>query len=117
MQSRGDRHHEDLLLARAIARGDRGSFDRFYERYFPPVVAFTSRGCGETAQAEKLTEETFTRALETIDRYTGEVSLSAWLYAIVRSTALTMRSAHGAQGPDRFGTGSESNPPGVGTRC
>ena len=62
-----------------------GSFDRIYQDYFDPVYRYVLSLSGNQAVAEEITQETFFRALKTLDSFQGKSSLKTWLCSIARN--------------------------------
>lgn len=60
-------------------------FDEIYRAYFGNVYAYALSLCGNAAQAEELTQETFFRALRHIDEFRGDCKLWVWLCQIVKN--------------------------------
>ena len=58
--------------------------DRIYRQYSGRVFAFLYRRCGNEELAKELTQETFYRAVKSIDRFDGKSSVSTWLCGIAR---------------------------------
>ena len=61
------------------------SFDQVYQTYFDPVYRYVLSLSGNTHVAEEITQETFFRAMRSLDRFRGESSLKSWLCAIARN--------------------------------
>ena len=60
-----------------------------YANHARTVYRFLLSQCGSADLAEELTQETFYRAVRSIDRYNGESKLSTWLCQIAKNTWLT----------------------------
>jgi RNA polymerase sigma-70 factor (ECF subfamily) len=76
----------DLELVSAIGRGDAGAFDVLYERYFQRVFNFAYSRLRSRADAEEVTQDTFTVVFRSIDAFRGQSSLLSWIYGITRNT-------------------------------
>lgn len=50
---------------------------------------------GNRAHAEDAAQEALLKVWRAIESYNGKASLSTWIYAITRNTALTLREYHG----------------------
>lgn len=59
--------------------------DAFYRENYPIVYGYLLSLCGDAAQAEELTSETFCRAVEKIHRYDPRYRPSTWLCTIGRN--------------------------------
>lgn len=64
-------------------------FTFFYKKYYPKLIYYTSKMCGDTQRAEDVTIESFMTAFEKIDKYEKEKSqFSTWLFTIARNIML-----------------------------
>lgn len=63
-------------------------------RYQGKVFRLAYSVLGNRAAAEDAAQESFLRAWRALARYNGAASISTWLYAITRNTALTLREYH-----------------------
>lgn len=61
-------------------------FKKIYLEYSPPIYSFLFKLCGDQAEAEELTQETFYRALKGFDKFRGDSSIFTWLAAIAKRT-------------------------------
>ena len=61
-------------------------FEELYEQYSQTIYQYIYMLVGETRQAEDLTQETFTKAWRSLDRYEGKSTYKTWLTAIARYT-------------------------------
>lgn len=61
-------------------------FDEIYAEYYSQVYKFVLSLCREPALAEEITQETFFKALKSIDSFKGNCKLSTWLCKIARNT-------------------------------
>ena len=68
---------------------DDKQFEKAYRTHFAPVYRYALSLTRDPRQAEELTQETFFRALQSLDRFRGESRLSTWLFAIARNAFLT----------------------------
>lgn len=60
-------------------------FDQIYQEYFDPVYRYVLSLSGDTHVAEEVTQETFFKALRSLDRFRGESSVKSWLCAIAKN--------------------------------
>ena len=60
-------------------------FDLVYREYFDPVYRYALSLSGDAHTAEEITQETFFRAMRSLDRFRGESSLKSWLFSIARN--------------------------------
>ena len=64
-------------------------FTFFYKKYYPKLIYYTSKMCGDLQRAEDVTTESFMTAFEKIDKYEKEKSqFSTWLFTIARNIML-----------------------------
>jgi RNA polymerase sigma factor (sigma-70 family) len=77
----------DDVLFEGLRRGSEDHFNAFYERYFPRVYRFIASRVHNAADAEELTQETFTVVFRQARDYSGRSSPLAWVYGIARNTA------------------------------
>jgi RNA polymerase sigma-70 factor (ECF subfamily) len=79
---------DEILIDRATA-GDREAFGELYERYINRVYKHVFYMVNDVHVAQDLTEQTFLRALEAIQRYEKRgIPLLAWLLRIARNLSL-----------------------------
>ena len=96
----------DLLAG--LRRGDRASFDAFYEAHFLRIYNFFWRRLGTVAQAEEATEAALTAIAQGIARGQAQRPLERWILGKVRAELLLRdRSAHEAA----LSSGSDVHPP------
>ena len=64
-------------------------FTFFYKKYYPKLIYYTSKMCGDPQKAEDVTIESFMTAFEKIDKYEREkAQFSTWLFTIARNLML-----------------------------
>lgn len=64
-------------------------FQQIYETFFPLVYGFLLKQCGNAHLAEELTQDTFYRALKSIDSFKGDCRLETWLCQIAKNTYIS----------------------------
>jgi len=74
---------EDASLVKA-ARRDPAAFATLYRRYVTPVYRYLYSRVGDGADAEDLTAQVFTEALEGLHCYRERGNFAAWLFTIAR---------------------------------
>jgi len=81
----------NLPDADVVALAQRGREDAFRElvrRYERPVFSLIFRMVRDGATAEDLSQDTFIKVLNHIDRYRPEFKLSSWLFKIANNVAI-----------------------------
>jgi RNA polymerase sigma-70 factor (ECF subfamily) len=85
VSSNGDPDIQRLLDARQY----RNAFDLLLNRYGKKVFHLAYSFVRERGAAEDLTQEVFLKLWRALPDYSGEASLSTWIYVIARNTCLT----------------------------
>lgn len=75
-------------------------FEEIYKRYFDPVYRYVFSLCRDELLAEEITQETFFRAMEHIDKFQGRCKLSVWLCQIAKNTLFTCTKKQKRYGPE-----------------
>jgi RNA polymerase sigma-70 factor (ECF subfamily) len=76
----------DERLVDGIRQGSEAHFNVLYERYFRRVFAFVFSRVRDRADAEELTQESFTAVFRSIASYSGRSTPLAWIYGIAKNT-------------------------------
>ena len=61
-------------------------FEDIYNPYFKDVYRFVFSLCRDTAMAEEVTQETFFKALSSINQFKGNCKINVWLCQIAKNT-------------------------------
>lgn len=61
-------------------------FSRIYDEYFQYVYKYILSLCQDTVIAEDVTQETFFKALKSIDKFNGKCKIQVWLCQIAKNT-------------------------------
>jgi RNA polymerase sigma-70 factor (ECF subfamily) len=95
----------DERLVEGIRGGSERHFNALYDRYFRRVYAFVYARVRDRADAEELTQESFTAVFRSIAGYSGRSTPLAWIYGIAKNTVnnhlrrartqVERRAAHG----------------------
>lgn len=64
---------QDFLLVRKMKQGDEEAMELFVRRYYPQILKYCSFHCGDTQQAEDLTQETFLRFFRALAGYAYKI--------------------------------------------
>ncbi len=70
------------------AKDQTDAFDDLYKHYKHKIFNYFYRMTGNRENAEDLTQETFLKAYQGIDRFEGRSSISTWLFRIAVNTYL-----------------------------
>lgn len=60
-------------------------FDQIYQKYFDAVYRYALSLSGNADLAEEITQETFFKALRSLDQFQGKSSIKSWLCAIAKN--------------------------------
>ena len=66
------------------------NFEQIYSEYYDVVFHYSLSLCSDEQLAEEITQETFFKALKSINSYRGECKLNVWLCQIAKNTYLTL---------------------------
>ncbi len=77
---------EDQFLER-LRRGDSAAFEHLVADYTGDVYALLFRLTSDPEEARDLTQETFLRAFQNINRFRGDATLKTWIYRIAINQA------------------------------
>lgn len=79
---------DDARLVGLAQNGRQEAFAELYDRYFDRIFDFLSRMLRNRAEAEDVAQDTFIRAIRSIDRLESGNKFKSWLFTIARNTAL-----------------------------
>lgn len=77
---------EDQFLER-LRRGEAAAYETLVAEHSGDVYALLFRLTSDAEEARDLTQETFLRAFQNIDRFRGDASLKTWIYRIAINQA------------------------------
>ena len=80
---------EDLAIVRKVQDGDVDAFDALILKYRERVYSVIYNLTSNREDASDLTQETFIKAFQSINRFKGKSSFFTWLYRIALNTSLT----------------------------
>jgi len=72
---------DDQFLER-LRRGEAAAYERLVAEHSGDLYALLFRLTNDSEEARDLTQETFLRAFQSIDRFRGDASLKTWIYRI-----------------------------------
>ena len=75
----------DHHVVSLVRDGDMDAFAILVDRYYRQLARHLSYRCGDPDLAADLTQETFAEAFRDLDRFDGEGTFAAWLYAIAHN--------------------------------
>ena len=78
----------DAELVRLARQGDRGAYQELVERYQRKIYTLVLGMLRDHDAAWETSQETFLKALRTLDRFKGESSFYTWLYRIAVNLAI-----------------------------
>ena len=78
----------DADVVRLAQRGREHAFREIVRRYERPVFSMIFRMVRDSATAEDLSQDTFVKVLNHIDKYRPEFKLSSWLFKIANNVAI-----------------------------
>ena len=65
-------------------------FQQVYEEHFPYVYRYVLALCQNPSVAEEVTQETFFKAIKTIDKFSGNCKVNVWLCQIAKNTYFSL---------------------------
>lgn len=77
----------DQRIAKEVIGGNHQAFNQLIERYWGRIFARVYSLLGNREDAEEVTQDAFTRALESLPSFRWEASFSTWLYQIASNLA------------------------------
>lgn len=97
------------LIAMSQA-GDREAFAELVRRYQGRIFNFTYRLLCHREEAEDATQEVFLRAFRSLDRYSPEHPLGAWLYRIANNLCIDLVRRRRFKTSSLTGAGEQEDP-------
>ena len=79
-------HPQSLTWCRQALQGDRAAAEALVEHHHRPLFAFLRRLCGNKPDACDLTQQTFGKAWQSLDKFRGASTVSTWLHRIAYCT-------------------------------
>ncbi len=80
---------DDAALVERCRRGDSGAMDRLIRKYQNRVYNVILKICSHADDAAELTQETFVRVIESIDKFEGRSSFYTWIFRIAVNLTLS----------------------------
>lgn len=79
----------DLVVVRQVQAGDVAAFDRLISKYRERVLGIVYNMTSNREDAADLTQDTFIKAFQSIQRFGGQSSFFTWLYRIAVNSTLS----------------------------
>lgn len=79
----------DLIVVRQVQSGDVAAFDRLISKYRERVFGIIYNMTSNREDAADLTQDTFIKAFQSIQRFGGQSSFFTWLYRIAVNSTLS----------------------------
>jgi len=92
-----DRQHEadsDVSIVRQVQAGDVAAFDQLVVKYRERLYSVVYHLTSNRDDAANLTQDSFIKAFQSINRFQGQSSFFTWLYRIAVNSALTHLRKH-----------------------
>lgn len=77
----------DERIVQAVVGGEVAAYEQLVERYWGRIYGRVYQLLGNREDAEEVTQDTFQRALNSLEAFRGEASFSTWLYQIASNLA------------------------------
>jgi len=77
----------DHRIAMEVLNGNPNAYSQLVERYWGRIYARVFQLMGNREDAEEITQDAFTRALDRLESFRWEASFSTWLYQIASNLA------------------------------
>ena len=78
----------DAVLVKQCCRGDSAAMERLILRYQHRIYNTVLKICANTDDAAELTQETFVKVIENIDKFEGRSGFYTWAFRIAVNLAL-----------------------------
>ncbi|MDX1461293.1 MAG: sigma-70 family RNA polymerase sigma factor, partial [Xanthomonadales bacterium] len=89
----------DLALLNDCKRGDKQALDSLVRRYERPVYNVAYRMLGNPDEASDVTQTTFLKAFENLDRFNPNYKLFSWIYRIAINESINVLNRRGRTEP------------------
>ena len=83
-----DKNANQEFSLQALQAGDRAEFARLVDAYSTQIYRLALKMLSDEQDAEDVLQNTFMKALQSIEKFEGRSSLSTWLYRIAVNEAL-----------------------------
>ena len=79
---------DDVVLVERWRKGDAGAMERLIVKYQNRIYNVILKMCGNADDAAELTQDTFVKVIENIDRFAGRSGFYTWLFRIAVNLTL-----------------------------
>jgi len=80
--------HEDSIIVRQCLAGDRAKFGDLVKKYTKPIYNVALRMVGDSENAADITQTTFIKAYENLDKFDLKLKFFSWIYRIAINESL-----------------------------
>lgn len=87
-KTRGVKAKEDLQLIALALENNQLAYEQLMNRYYSPIYYMILKLVVSMADAEELTQESFTKAFRNLEKYNADYPFSAWLFTIASNTTI-----------------------------
>ncbi len=84
----------DEQLAARCQTGDYAAFEKLYQRYQRPILAYIYQITRNYEQSACIAQDVFIRVFEHVDRFDTQRRFSTWFYTIARNAAIDYLQSH-----------------------
>lgn len=81
----------ETALARGLAAGEAGAFERFVEHFRAKIFNYSWMMCGQREDAEEVSQETLMRVFEKFSELREPERVRPWVFRIAKNACLTKR--------------------------
>jgi RNA polymerase sigma-70 factor (ECF subfamily) len=82
------RHSDEINLMQRAAAGEAAAFQAIFTRYQDRIYNYVCRMVGDPIEAQDLTQDSFIKAYQALQRGDSPANPTAWLYCIASRTCL-----------------------------
>ena len=93
---------QDFFLIRKMRHGDEEAMDVFVRKYYPLILKYCGFHCGDSQQAEDLTQETFLKFFKALAGYSCQGKTLNYLYTIARNLCIDFSGERKEIAVDQF---------------
>jgi len=83
-----DSKSEDLKLITSAKKGEQSAYEKLMKKYRPLISNLIARVIKQTDDIEDLTQETFIKAFQSLEKFDNQFSFSTWLFKIASNNCI-----------------------------